>query len=861
MMPVSMAARWNIPDKTLQQWIEDQRHSAMRSFEALPRLIKEQGLQEESFRTGGYAHRQILELAQNAADALRRGGDRGRVEVVLRDDVLYCANEGAAFTQGGLEAVCHAYLSDKRGDEMGRFGLGFKSVLGVTDTPAILSTSVSLKFSADVARRALEPLWPDAPRYPVLRLPMIADAEAEMASDPVLEELGEWAQTIVRLPLVRGADRLRQELKDFPKEFLLFAPYIAELVMDIDGDIRRFRCVHEGGNRYSLFAGDELPTGWKVWHQSHRPTEAALAEVGEAIRRPEVTVTYAVPLDGTQSLGRFWSYFPLQDFTSARGFHNAPWHISDDRTNLLPGNFNEELLGVVAELIVNALPELSAADDPARHFDFMPARGREFDNFGDLRLTELVPRIAEKTACIPDSDGLLRMPSTLEYPHADLRVGLETVELWHASPGRPARSPHPSCFRNATRRSRLYRLARGEAMKAIGRELNGAEWLHSLVPDASDEQCAAALQVYMSTEDQSTRHAMSHAAIIPDAVGTLHPLTHTDRLFLRGDPLARDAGIQLVRPSLLAQGETEGSLRAIGFEDVDPAHELRRLADTTTNRWSGRQWEDFWNLVQRVSMHDAEDILAQHIGKGAALKLRCRDRSWQHAGTVVMPGFVNPSMASLAVDPEFHDLPPRLLHAIGVSDRPVVTTAALADMTVLEYRRLQRAAYLETLPPRGRPEAAEIDFQESAGPAPLHVLRAFADSGDEESRVRWTRALLELEASAIWTIGHRNGRRFPSKTVKAPHLWAAQRYGLIETAWGPRPAGLSLNPDQTELAPMLPVATWQAATRLNTLAAEHACRCRGRPDRSLARIPCPPTHRWRSSTARRTPRRRVPAAD
>lgn len=116
---------WSQPDDRLERWIDEHRRRALDSYRANPLLVDEHGRQEDAFRTGGYAHRQVLELTQNAADALHRLGKRGRVEFRLVDDVLYCANEGEPFTQAGLEAVCHAYLSDKRGEEIGRFGLGF----------------------------------------------------------------------------------------------------------------------------------------------------------------------------------------------------------------------------------------------------------------------------------------------------------------------------------------------------------------------------------------------------------------------------------------------------------------------------------------------------------------------------------------------------------------------------------------------------------------------------------------------------------------------------------------------------------------------------------------------------------------
>ena len=39
-----------------------------------------------------------------------------------------------------------SHLSRKRDDEIGRFGLGFKSVLGITDRPEIISRSVAIRF-------------------------------------------------------------------------------------------------------------------------------------------------------------------------------------------------------------------------------------------------------------------------------------------------------------------------------------------------------------------------------------------------------------------------------------------------------------------------------------------------------------------------------------------------------------------------------------------------------------------------------------------------------------------------------------------------------------------------------------------
>ncbi|OBI30470.1 hypothetical protein A5709_25490 [Mycobacterium sp. E1386] len=790
----------------------------MDAYEANPLLVGEHGRQEDSFRTGGYARRQILELVQNAADALRRSDTPGRVELVFKDSNLYCANEGAPFTKKGLEAVCHAYLSDKRGEDMGRFGLGFKSVLGVTDAPLVLSRSISFSFDADRSRQALMSVAPKASKYPVLRLPILVDAQAEFDDDPVLEQLGQWAQTIVKLQLTRDVDRLAQDLVEFPNEFLLFAPFVKTLNIVVAGVAeRRFSCEGRGENRYQLIGDDGTSSDWMVWHQTHRPSDKALAEVSEAIQRPEVTVTYAAPLDEAQTLGRFWAYFPLMDFTSARGILNAPWHISDDRTNLLPGQFNEELLEVLAELVVGALPHLATDEDPARHLDYMPARGRESDNFGDLKLTERVPALAGVTACVPDGNGTLRVPKDLEYANADLKIETSSFIQWSKAPARPVRSPHWTCYKTPTRRARLRRLIRGDSTQPVSTELSASQWLEQLTPDATDEQCDSALSVYFSVTDEQARKEMARAAVIPDADGALARLTQTSELFLRGNPLSAAAGIRLVRPTFLARQDVEARLRSIGFEDVDPTHELRRLAMTAANRWAAQQWDDFWDLVLEVSVNDAEHILLEHIKSGAVLKVRCQDGSWQHIGGVVVSGVVQPLASNLVVDDRYHELHLGLLAAIGVGAKPLITSAVLQDMTFLEYRRLTRADALAALPHRGRPAPETLDFVETAGPGPLHVLRRFQDTEDERARTLWTRELLEIDAEPNWTLIHTSTTKLPPEEVLAPHLWAAQRYGLIETSWGPREPGQALQPVLTSLAPMLPVATWSVASKLRTI--------------------------------------------
>jgi hypothetical protein len=117
-------------------FLEQLNSKRLRSYDADPGLLKEHFGIEETVLAGGYGYRQILELVQNGADALLEARERGdalggdgRIHVQLRGSRLYVANTGAPLSEEGLDALLRSHSSPKRGNQIGRFGLGFKSLL------------------------------------------------------------------------------------------------------------------------------------------------------------------------------------------------------------------------------------------------------------------------------------------------------------------------------------------------------------------------------------------------------------------------------------------------------------------------------------------------------------------------------------------------------------------------------------------------------------------------------------------------------------------------------------------------------------------------------------------------------------
>lgn len=95
-----------------------------------------------------YAERNhfILELLQNAEDAIgRRGrswnGPR-KVSFRLQEEELYVRHFGEPFNESDVRGICSIDRSTKRDDltQVGRFGIGFKSVYAFTDCPEVHSS-------------------------------------------------------------------------------------------------------------------------------------------------------------------------------------------------------------------------------------------------------------------------------------------------------------------------------------------------------------------------------------------------------------------------------------------------------------------------------------------------------------------------------------------------------------------------------------------------------------------------------------------------------------------------------------------------------------------------------------------------
>ena len=306
-------APWAGPEDSLGRFVSTETQKTLSAYRAQPVHVAEHANEEHDTAHGGYARRQLYELVQNGADALSQAGTGQSILIRLTERFLYCADDGKPIDEAGVTGLMFSHMSSKRDTgEIGRFGVGFKSVLGVTDRPEFFSRSGSIRFDMNQAAERIGHVVPGADRYPVLRLPESIDPSDEAAKDDDLRELMSWATNIIRLPLKYDAFRdLAKQIDEFPPEFLLFVPHVRYLTLECStGKSREFTLRREGEEL-------ELDTGegcsrWQCWQTTHALCATARQESRTLDDTGKVQIAWAAPLSALSSPGRLCAFFPTQ---------------------------------------------------------------------------------------------------------------------------------------------------------------------------------------------------------------------------------------------------------------------------------------------------------------------------------------------------------------------------------------------------------------------------------------------------------------------------------------------------------------------------------------------------------------------
>jgi hypothetical protein len=397
------------------------RDGVLAAWRGSPTRFREDANTESDLALLGYADRLLVELAQNAADAAQRAGVRGHLRVTVDAGELRAANTGAPLDSAGVAALAALRASAKReGNSVGRFGVGFAAVLGVTDEPRVISRSGGVVFSAQRTAAAVagDPelhaeLRRRGGRPPVLRLVWPATGDPPPGFD-----------TEVRLPLRAGTDpdALLAAFADEAGDLLLALPWLHRI--DIDD---RVLC-REGEDPVLVHDGPGLRR-WRVVRRAGLLPTAALAGLG-AEARPEWSLCWALPVDPDGvplPLAGEVLHAPTPTAERltlpARLIGTVP--VDSSRRHVHPGPAADLLLHTAAQ----AYPELAAALAPVQRTALVPAPGFPAGEI-DAALRDGVLAALRHARWLPDASGGQAVPAdalVLDVPLPELAELLADV--------------------------------------------------------------------------------------------------------------------------------------------------------------------------------------------------------------------------------------------------------------------------------------------------------------------------------------------------------------------------------------------------------------------------------------------------
>ena len=408
----------------------------------------------------------VNEFLQNADDAGAR-----RVRFEFLPDEIRVANDGHAFTPENLHALCSYNESDKtlqEGRQIGRFGMGFKTVFRVTARPEVFTFDGATGFR--LAFRFFEPRGLDVRHFERLQAECEFDYSAHIGSEirpehhshvgyilpePVRfdEELAEAVGcdlsaygSFFRLPLTSPG--VEQDLSEkgieqvVPVDTFLFLRRVCDLTLvDRTGEAeRRVRYVKEEPRTVGeLDSGvvrrlivrvegvEEPAREWLLFEG--RPSAVDRRRFGDLdvwIREllPEqLTFALAAPLtpDGrfeprreaeTGATGRVFAFLPVKSAFSGISLDlDAPFNLTNNRAHVSDDLFNRTLVAHAADGLAELLAHLRDRGDRLSDslHRLIPLRPSGGDVFEPLR--QACVRFRGEEPFVPAHDGPLVHPT------------------------------------------------------------------------------------------------------------------------------------------------------------------------------------------------------------------------------------------------------------------------------------------------------------------------------------------------------------------------------------------------------------------------------------------------------------------
>jgi len=347
-----------------------------------------------------YQGRAILELLQNADDAqfsspddqsnLKRIGDHF-VEFELNEKCLIVRNSGYPITPEGVRSLAGMRISPKNKRVMiGNKGIGFKSVLELTDQPIINSAPFHFKFSEEdtsdqLKKENLLSILDETKYVPVLRLPF------ELSSGQKRKGNGIWATEIL-LPLrdQRAYEKSVDMLSRISPEVLIFLRGLRIISYKGDDDEICFSRDRENNIPGELIDGEviiseqsETVSRYYRWVKTVLIPEnikEKLPRNWQDLTHGQVAIAVLLEYEGSierSNENKIHVYFPTEEFSPVNILIHGNLRTDSSRKRILPEAYNQWVLGLTGlllkEKVINKF-QSEFPEDQGKILDYLEPR-------------------------------------------------------------------------------------------------------------------------------------------------------------------------------------------------------------------------------------------------------------------------------------------------------------------------------------------------------------------------------------------------------------------------------------------------------------------------------------------------------
>ncbi|WP_116787817.1 DUF3883 domain-containing protein [Flavobacterium psychrotrophum] len=330
------------------------------------RMFSEYNGEKENIKN--YNGRQLLEMIQNADDAASKARKKKRVLIRLKGEKLMIANTGHPFSEEGLNSIFHSHLSPKQAeeDQIGKKGLGFRSILSWAKSITIHSHDLHVAFSEDYSRKVLDELLKDGKfrkQYDRLNKKKLMQPISTLVCPEVLDSQAtpeqQFYDTIIEVALLSNAmDEVKaQILSDLDGEILLFLNNLEEIILDLEGGITRYtRTVNQDGDVVVSTFLEDGTQNKRLWKKY--ALKGKFSDQGPSY---ELCMAWCDGFDPVKDM--VYSFFRTKVPIRCSGILHGTFELNADRNLIIddPQGYNKKLLALLPELLAGAAAKIAAA--------------------------------------------------------------------------------------------------------------------------------------------------------------------------------------------------------------------------------------------------------------------------------------------------------------------------------------------------------------------------------------------------------------------------------------------------------------------------------------------------------------------